>query len=131
MIKQIIYDNDGVRQRTGWVQTTEEVNGEARETALGHDSITLYLPNNDVAKSMIEGYTGGESIQTAQGEKIIKNILFYEGYEMALNDELNGTDAPIYTSQANNNYYKSKIFTSNTKIDTINNCFYMFERKVA
>lgn len=38
---------------------------------------------------------------------------------------------PIYTPQSNNNYYKQKIFTSNLEIDTINNCFYMFNKKVA
>ncbi|MCB5267845.1 MAG: hypothetical protein LHW46_07055, partial [Candidatus Cloacimonetes bacterium] len=56
------------------------------------DSVTLYLPDNAQAKEMIAGYTGGESIQTPQGEKIIKTILFYEGYGMTLNDTLEGTD---------------------------------------
>ncbi|MEK6658098.1 MAG: hypothetical protein AABY36_00285 [Campylobacterota bacterium] len=40
---------------------------------------------------MIAGYTGGESIQTSEGEKVIKNILFYNG-SLALNDESIGTD---------------------------------------
>lgn len=49
------------------------------------------MPDNTQAKEMIAGYTGGESIQTSQGEKVIKNILFYNG-SLALNDEANGTD---------------------------------------
>ena len=56
------------------------------------DSVTLYLPDNASARAMISGYTGGESIQTSQGEKIIKNVLFYAGDSMDLNDELNGTE---------------------------------------
>lgn len=48
-------------------------------------SVTLYLPDNAQARAMIAGYTGGESIQTAQGEKIIKSIQFYAGYSMDLN----------------------------------------------
>lgn len=55
------------------------------------DTITLFLPDNADARAMIEGYTGGESIQMSQGEKIIKTIQFYSGYEMALNDTLDGT----------------------------------------
>jgi VCBS repeat-containing protein len=56
------------------------------------DTITIYLPDNDMARPMIEGYIGGESIQTSDGEKVIKEILFYDGYEMELNDTIVGTD---------------------------------------
>lgn len=56
------------------------------------NSVTLYLPDNASARAMIAGYTGGESIQTAQGEKIIKSVQFYAGYEMALNDTIEGTE---------------------------------------
>ena len=84
-----MYENGG----DGVINSSDNLSNYLYIQTNPDDSITLYLPDNDIAKSMIEGYTGGESIQTAQGEKIIKNILFYEGYEMALNDELNGTDA--------------------------------------
>jgi len=55
------------------------------------DSVTLYLPDDASARAMISGYTGNESIQTAQGEKIIKNILFYSG-TLILSDESIGTE---------------------------------------
>lgn len=55
------------------------------------ESVTLYLPDNAQAKEMIAGYTGGESIQTSQGEKIIKTILFYND-SIGFEDESVGTD---------------------------------------
>ncbi len=71
------------------------------------NSVTLYLPDDASARTMISGYTGNENIQTSQGEKIIKNVLFYSG-TLILSDESIGKDAPIYTSKSNNNYYKQK-----------------------
>ncbi len=55
------------------------------------DSVTLYLPNSQDARDMIAGYKGNESIQTNEGEKIIRKILFYSG-QMQLNNEVQGTD---------------------------------------
>lgn len=118
------YDNgDGV------IDNSDNVSNYLYIQTNADDSVTLYLPDNAQARAMIAGYTGGESIQTAQGEKIIKTIQFYSGYEMDHNDELSGTNTPIYTLKPNNNYYKLKTFTYKTKIDIINNCFYMFKRK--
>jgi hypothetical protein len=121
------YDNN----KDGVINSSDALSNYLYIQTNSDNSVTLYLPDNASARAMIAGYTGGESIQTSQGEKIIKTVLFYAGYEMDLNNEVSGTDTPIYTLQSNNNYYKQKIFTYNTKIDIIDNCFYMFKRKVA
>jgi hypothetical protein len=121
------YDNN----KDGVINSSDALSNYLYIQTNSDDSVTLYLPDNADARAMIAGYTGGESIQTSDGEKIIKNVLFYAGYEMDLNDEAIGSDTPIYTLKPNNNYYKQKIFTNNTKIDIIDNCFYMFKRKAA
>lgn len=53
-------------------------------------TISLYLPNNADAKAMLGSYTGGESMQTSQGVKPIKEVIFYDG-ELPLNNTINGT----------------------------------------
>lgn len=53
-------------------------------------TISFYLPNNADAKAMLGNYTGGESIQTSQGVKTLKEVIFYDG-ELPLNDTLQGT----------------------------------------
>ena len=53
-------------------------------------SITLYLPNNAAAKNMLGDYSGVESIETSQGTKTLKEVIFYTG-ELTLNDTLQGT----------------------------------------
>ncbi|MDD4855045.1 MAG: Calx-beta domain-containing protein, partial [Sulfuricurvum sp.] len=83
------YDNN----KDGVINSSDQVSNYLYIQTNADDSVTLYLPDNAQAKAMIAGYTGGESIQTSQGEKVIKNILFYAGYSMDLNDTLNGTDA--------------------------------------
>ena len=81
------YDNgDGV------INSSDAVSNYLYIQTNPDESVTLYLPDNAQARAMIAGYIGGESIQTAQGEKIIKPIQFYSGYEMSLNNELNATD---------------------------------------
>ncbi|MGE3612020.1 MAG: hypothetical protein AB7G20_00870, partial [Sulfurimonas sp.] len=82
------YDNN----HDGEINSSDKLHNYLYIQTNPDESVTLYLPDNAQAKEMIAGYTGGESIQTPQGEKIIKTILFYEGYGMTLNDTLEGTD---------------------------------------
>ncbi|MDQ1338049.1 MAG: hypothetical protein QG617_1016, partial [Campylobacterota bacterium] len=89
------------------------------------ESVTLYLPDNALAREMIAGYIGGESIQTAQGEKIIKTVLFYEGYEM--NDKTTLSTLQNYTSLSSINLFKQDVLSQSLKKDIINNSFFIFK----
>lgn len=82
------YDNN----KDGVINSSDALSNYLYIQTNSDDSVTLYLPDNADARTMISGYTGGENIQTTQGEKIIKTIQFYSGYEMALNDTLDGTE---------------------------------------
>jgi hypothetical protein len=82
------YDNN----KDGVINSSDALSNYLYIQTNSDDSVTLYLPDNASARAMIAGYTGGESIQTAQGEKIIKTVLFYAGYEMDLNNEVSGTE---------------------------------------
>jgi hypothetical protein len=147
-------DQDGVTD-TGELKTLSEMG----VTSLTLNSATPYIPTTENTNTIIQETTftdaEGEGIMRdvlfryennstntdgvyfdMDGNGIKEKMLTWTDPNewmvvKDVNGELEGTDTPIYTGKSNNNYYKQKIFTNNNKIDTINNCFYMFKIKVA
>jgi Ca2+-binding RTX toxin-like protein len=148
-------DQDGVTD-TGELKTLSEMGVTSLKL---NDPITPYIPTTENTNTIIQETTftdaQGEGIMRdvlfryentstntdgvyfdMDGNGIKEKMLTWTDPNewmvvKDINGELEGTDTPIYTGKSNNNYYKQKIFTNNNKIDTINNCFYMFKIKVA
>lgn len=135
----------------------EEVNGEARETTLGCISIEEFVIDDTIAfTTKLTEYLNNAAIPQTDKLYLASMMNNLEGTFLHLDaaamiDSITDTtlkstitdimdekvyfqfakDIPIYTLQLNNNYLEQKVFNNYFKLDSINNCFYVFKRKAA